>query len=122
MAPDRLRFDFTHQKGMSPDEIATVEREVNGYIRQNGEVTTRLMTPDEAQKMGARALFGEKYGDEVRVVSMGARPDGQQGTRRRHLFAGALRRHTCRPDRRDRADGGHGRGARPRRASAASKP
>ncbi len=76
VAPDRLRFDFAHQKAMSPDEIATVEREVNAYIRQNAPVETRLMTPDEAQGMGARALFGEKYGDEVRVVSMGERMAG----------------------------------------------
>ena len=79
VAPERLRFDFTHQKGMIPAEIRAVEREVNAYIRQNAEVTTRLMTPDEAQEIGARALFGEKYGDEVRVVSMGARPDGETG-------------------------------------------
>ena len=79
VAPDRLRFDFTNQKGMTQDEIASVEREVNGYIRQNAEVTTRLMTPDEAQEIGARALFGEKYGDEVRVVSMGTRPFGETG-------------------------------------------
>ncbi|MEM7508703.1 MAG: alanine--tRNA ligase [Pseudomonadota bacterium] len=79
VAPDRLRFDFTHQKGMSLEEIAGVEREVNAYIRQNAEVSTRIMTPDEAQEMGARALFGEKYGDEVRVVSMGTRPEGQTG-------------------------------------------
>ena len=64
---------------MSPEEIDSVEREVNGYVRQNSEVTTRLMTPDEAQEVGARALFGEKYGDEVRVVSMGARPEGETG-------------------------------------------
>ncbi len=73
VAPDRLRFDFAHQKPMSPDELAAVEREVNAYIRQNAPVETRLMTPDEAQAMGARALFGEKYGDEVRVVAMGER-------------------------------------------------
>ena len=79
VAPDRLRFDFAHQKAMSPEEIESVEREVNGYIRQNAEVTTRLMTPDEAQEIGARALFGEKYGDEVRVVSMGTRPEGETG-------------------------------------------
>jgi alanyl-tRNA synthetase len=76
VAPDRLRFDFAHQRAMSPDEIAAVEREVNGYIRQNAPVETRLMTPDEAQAMGARALFGEKYGEEVRVVSMGERVAG----------------------------------------------
>ncbi|MEM9095001.1 MAG: alanine--tRNA ligase [Pseudomonadota bacterium] len=79
VSPDRLRFDFSHQKGMSPAEIAQVEREVNAYVRQDAEVSTRVMTPDEAQEMGARALFGEKYGDEVRVVSMGARPEGESG-------------------------------------------
>ncbi|MEM7544553.1 MAG: alanine--tRNA ligase [Pseudomonadota bacterium] len=76
-AEDRLRFDFTHAKGMSRDEVKAVERDVNAYIRQNGAVSTRLMTPDEARAMGAQALFGEKYGDEVRVVSMGAKPDGK---------------------------------------------
>jgi alanyl-tRNA synthetase len=79
VAPDRLRFDFAHQKAMAPEEIATIEAEVNGYIRQNGAVTTRIMTPDEAQEAGARALFGEKYGDEVRVVTMGHRPEGDLG-------------------------------------------
>ncbi|MEO0360292.1 MAG: alanine--tRNA ligase-related protein, partial [Pseudomonadota bacterium] len=78
-APDRLRFDFSHSKGMSLEEIKAVEREVNAYIRQNSPVTTRLMTPDEAREMGAQALFGEKYGDEVRVVSMGRRPEGDAG-------------------------------------------
>ncbi len=77
VAPDRLRFDFAHQKGMSLDEIKRVETEVNHYIRQNDAVSTRLMTPDEAIELGARALFGEKYGDEVRVVSMGIRPEGE---------------------------------------------
>ncbi len=71
VAPDRLRFDFSHGKALSPDELAAVEREVNHYIRQNTAVETRIMTPDDAQALGARALFGEKYGDEVRVVSMG---------------------------------------------------
>ncbi|MGB0927515.1 MAG: alanine--tRNA ligase [Pikeienuella sp.] len=75
----RLRFDFSHSKGMSSDEIKAVEAEVNDYIRQNSPVTTRLMTPDEAREMGAQALFGEKYGDEVRVVSMGMRPEGETG-------------------------------------------
>jgi len=79
VAPDRLRFDFAHQKPMSPAEIAAVETEVNDYIRQNAAVTTRIMTPDEAQEMGARALFGEKYGDEVRVVAMGRRAKGEAG-------------------------------------------
>ncbi|MEM7057185.1 MAG: alanine--tRNA ligase [Pseudomonadota bacterium] len=79
VAPDRLRFDFAHQKAMSAEEVRGVEAEVNGYIRQNAEVMTRSMTPDEAQEIGARALFGEKYGDEVRVVSMGTRPEGDTG-------------------------------------------
>ncbi|MEM8658777.1 MAG: alanine--tRNA ligase, partial [Pseudomonadota bacterium] len=79
VAPDRLRFDFAHQKAMSRDEISRVEAEVNSYVRQNAKVSTRIMTPDEAQEIGARALFGEKYGDEVRVVSMGQRPEGETG-------------------------------------------
>ncbi|MCR6631190.1 MAG: alanine--tRNA ligase [Magnetospirillum sp.] len=68
---DRLRFDFAHPKAMSLDEIRVVEREVNRQVRKNREVGTKLMTPDEAIEAGAMALFGEKYGDEVRVVSMG---------------------------------------------------
>ncbi len=71
VAPDRLRFDFAHGRAMTPKELATVEAEVNDYVRQNTPVETRIMTPDAAQGLGARALFGEKYGDEVRVVSMG---------------------------------------------------
>ncbi len=71
VAPDRLRFDFSHNKALSVGEIASVEREVNNYIRQNTAVDTRIMTPDDARALGAQALFGEKYGDEVRVVSMG---------------------------------------------------
>lgn len=70
-APDRLRFDFSHSKALTMDEIAQVEREVNDFIRQNTAVDTRIMTPDDARALGAQALFGEKYGDEVRVVSMG---------------------------------------------------
>ncbi len=70
-APDRLRFDFSHSSGMSAAEIAVVEAEVNDYVRQNSPVETRIMTPDDARAIGAQALFGEKYGDEVRVVSMG---------------------------------------------------
>ena len=71
-APDRLRFDFAHAHAMTPAELARVEVEVNDFIRQNTPVETRIMTPDDARGLGAQALFGEKYGDEVRVVSMGA--------------------------------------------------
>jgi alanyl-tRNA synthetase len=79
VAPDRLRFDFAHAKPMSADELARVEAEVNAYVRQNAPVTTRIMSPEAAQETGARALFGEKYGAEVRVVSMGVRPSGETG-------------------------------------------
>ena len=79
VAPDRLRFDFAHGKAMTPAELAAVEAEVNAYVRQNTPVETRIMTPDAAQGLGARALFGEKYGDEVRVVSMGTRPGSKLG-------------------------------------------
>ena len=71
VAPDRLRFDFSHPKGMGDDEIARVEEIANAVVRQNAPVKTRLMGVEEAIAGGARALFGEKYGDEVRVVSMG---------------------------------------------------
>ncbi|MBA3878243.1 MAG: alanine--tRNA ligase [Sphingobium sp.] len=71
VAPDRLRFDFSHRQAMTPAEIAQVEADVNREIRGNAPVTTRLMTPDDAIAAGAMALFGEKYGDEVRVLSMG---------------------------------------------------
>jgi alanyl-tRNA synthetase len=71
VAPDRLRFDFSHNQAVTADEIAGVEAEVNAQIRGNRSVTTRLMTPDDAVAAGALALFGEKYGDEVRVLSMG---------------------------------------------------
>jgi alanyl-tRNA synthetase len=74
-APDRLRFDISQPRPVTPEELAAVEREVNARIRENAEVTTRLMTPDEAVKLGAMALFGEKYGDEVRVVAMGESDD-----------------------------------------------
>lgn len=76
VAADKMRFDISHSKSMSVDQIAKVEEEVNHIIRQNTEVTTRLMTPDEAIKAGAMALFGEKYGEEVRVVAMGQAEDG----------------------------------------------
>ncbi len=70
VAPDRLRFDFSHQKAMTEEEIAEVERLVNAVVRANAEVSTRLMVPEDAIKAGALALFGEKYGEEVRVLSM----------------------------------------------------
>ena len=71
VAPDRLRFDFSHPKPMSAEEIAQVEDIANDYVLQNSPVTTRVMALDDARTSGARALFGEKYGDEVRVVAMG---------------------------------------------------
>ncbi|GAB0114116.1 alanine--tRNA ligase [Acidisoma sp. C75] len=70
-APDRLRFDISHPMPVTAGELAAVEAEVNARIRENSAVTTRLMTPDAAVAEGAMALFGEKYGEEVRVVSMG---------------------------------------------------
>ncbi|KKI19162.1 alanine--tRNA ligase [Sphingomonas sp. Ag1] len=77
VAPDRLRFDVSHSSAMSAEELADAEAAVNAKIRQNTPVTTRLMTPDDAIAMGAMALFGEKYGDEVRVVSMGSDDGGK---------------------------------------------
>ncbi|GIU67351.1 alanine--tRNA ligase [Candidatus Phycosocius spiralis] len=68
---ERLRFDFAHGCGLTRSEIDAIEAEVNAVIRQNTKATTRLMTPDEAIEEGAMALFGEKYGDEVRVLAMG---------------------------------------------------
>ncbi|NVK46619.1 MAG: alanine--tRNA ligase [Rhodobacteraceae bacterium] len=76
-APDRLRFDFSHAKALSAEEIAKVESDINLYIRQNTGVETRIMTPDDARALGAQALFGEKYGEEVRVVSMGHADTGK---------------------------------------------
>ncbi|MBT2189384.1 alanine--tRNA ligase [Sphingobium nicotianae] len=77
VAEDRLRFDFSHPDALTPAQIAAVEADVNAQIRVNEDVTTRLMTPDDAIAAGAMALFGEKYGDEVRVLSMGR---GETGT------------------------------------------
>ena len=71
VADDRFRFDFSHPKPLSDEDIAAIEAEVNAEIRRNEQVVTRLMTPDDAVEAGALALFGEKYGDEVRVLSMG---------------------------------------------------
>ncbi|BBB07904.1 alanine--tRNA ligase [Sphingopyxis sp. EG6] len=75
VAEDRFRFDFSHPKALTAQEIADIEADVNAQIRGNEVVTTRLMTPDDAVAAGALALFGEKYGDEVRVLSMGAADD-----------------------------------------------
>jgi alanyl-tRNA synthetase len=71
VAPDRLRFDFSHPKPMTAEEIARVEDIANDIVLQNAPVVTRLLSRDDAITSGARALFGEKYGDEVRVVAMG---------------------------------------------------
>ncbi len=74
--PGRLRFDFSHPKAMSDKEIARVEEIANAVVLHNDPVTTRLMSVDDAIAEGAMALFGEKYGDEVRVVTMGRQPEG----------------------------------------------
>ncbi|NCO87995.1 MAG: alanine--tRNA ligase [Rhodobacterales bacterium] len=79
-APDRLRFDFSHGKGLSAAELAQVEATVNAMVRQNTIVETRIMTPDDARAIGAQALFGEKYGDEVRVVAMGRAAGSGKGS------------------------------------------
>jgi len=79
VAPDRLRFDFSHPKPMTAEEIEKVEDLANDYVLQNSPVTTRLMALEDARASGARALFGEKYGDEVRVVAMGHSPSGAGG-------------------------------------------
>ncbi len=71
VAPDRLRFDISHPKAVSPEELRAIAAEVNERVRRNTEVTTLLMAPEQAIEAGAMALFGEKYGDEVRVVTMG---------------------------------------------------
>jgi alanyl-tRNA synthetase len=79
VAPDRLRFDFVHPKAMSEEEIEKVEQLANEAVLDNTEVVTRLMAVDDAIASGARALFGEKYGDEVRVVAMGRDGGNQMG-------------------------------------------
>lgn len=77
---DRLRFDFSHGQALTPKQLEEVQAEVNKYIRQNSHVETRIMTPDDARAIGAQALFGEKYGDEVRVISMGYLERSNKGT------------------------------------------
>src|SRR5262249_31262885 len=79
VAPERLRFDFSHPKPMSAAEIERVEDIANDIVLQNSPVTTRLMAVDDAIASGSRALFGEKYGDEVRVVAMGEDRQGGGG-------------------------------------------
>ncbi len=78
-AADRLRFDFSHNSAIGDADLQKIEAEVNSFIRQNAPVETRIMTPDDARAMGAQALFGEKYGDEVRVVSMGRHEGSGKG-------------------------------------------
>ncbi|HEY1935595.1 MAG TPA: alanine--tRNA ligase [Acetobacteraceae bacterium] len=92
-APDRLRFDVSQPRPITGDDIAWVEAEVNARIRENTEVVTRLMTPDAAVEIGAMALFGEKYGEEVRVVMMGA-PEGNKGAWSIELCGGTHVRRT----------------------------
>ncbi|MDF1729448.1 MAG: alanine--tRNA ligase, partial [Sulfitobacter sp.] len=79
-AAERLRFDFSHNNAVTLEQLDQIEREVNSFIRQNAPVETRIMTPDDARALGAQALFGEKYGDEVRVVSMGSEEGSGKGT------------------------------------------
>jgi len=79
VAPDRLRFDFSHQKPLADEEIMTVGDLANAYVLQNSPVTTTLMAVDDAIELGAQAQFGEKYGDEVRVVAMGDTGDETNG-------------------------------------------
>ena len=75
VGPDRLRFDFSHTKPIQEDEVKKIENYVNKMVKSNSEVRTRLMTPQEAVDKGALALFGEKYGEEVRVLSIGKDKD-----------------------------------------------
>ncbi|OYW46221.1 MAG: alanine--tRNA ligase [Novosphingobium sp. 12-63-9] len=77
VSAERLRFDYSHPTALTAEDIAVIEAEVNAEVRANEDVTTRLMSPDEAIEAGAMALFGEKYGDEVRVLSMGRTSDKQ---------------------------------------------
>jgi alanyl-tRNA synthetase len=92
-APDRLRFDISQPRPLTGEDIAWVEAEVNARIRENTEVTTRLMTPAAAVETGAMALFGEKYGEEVRVVSMG-RGEGNKAAYSIELCGGTHVRRT----------------------------
>ena len=91
VAHDRLRFDISHPKAMEEEQIRAVESDVNAEIRANTDVATRIMTPDEAVTAGALALFGEKYGDQVRVVAMGENEAGRYSV---ELCGGTHVRHT----------------------------
>ena len=95
-APDRLRFDVSHPAAMTPEDLAWVEAEVNARVREDAEVVTRLMTPEAAVAAGAMALFGEKYGEEVRVVGMGQDPaaTGKHGVYSLELCGGTHVRRT----------------------------
>ena len=126
VAPDRLRFDFSHPKPMSAEELAAVEDMANAYVVQNTPVTTRLMAIEDALETGAMALFGEKYGEEVRVVSMGlpgSDPAGltPSGKPNKGVVGGAVRRHACEPHRRHRPRQGRCRKCQLRRACGASR-
>ena len=118
VAPDRLRFDFSQPRALTDEDLHLIEGEVNKRIRENAEVTTRLMTPDQAIEQGAMALFGEKYGDEVRVVSMG---EDVHERSRTSILGRAVRRHACAAHRRYRLLQDRRRERGCFRASAASK-
>jgi len=94
VAPDRLRFDISHPRAITQEELDAIEHDVNAAIIDNSEVVTHLMTPDEAIKAGALALFGEKYGDEVRVVAMGPGTDGGEAPFSVELCGGTHVRRT----------------------------
>ena len=94
VSPERLRFDFVHQKPMTADEIAEVEKLANEIVLQNSPVETRLMALEDAKASGAMALFGEKYGDEVRVVSMGDAAPGANKAWSVELCGGTHARRT----------------------------
>jgi alanyl-tRNA synthetase len=94
VAPDFLRFDFSHPKPLSVEEVQAIEDDVNAQVRRNLPTTTQLMTPQAAIAAGAMALFGEKYGDEVRVVSMGGDEGGSRASYSTELCGGTHVRAT----------------------------
>ncbi|MFT5538598.1 MAG: alanyl-tRNA synthetase, partial [Alphaproteobacteria bacterium] len=94
VAAERLRFDISHPKALTEEELRAVESDVNAQVRANTNVSTRIMTPDEAVAEGAMALFGEKYGDEVRVVSMGMQSSNASDTYSTELCGGTHVRRT----------------------------